>query len=71
MVWGWGSNSQSQITGIAGNEFIPSPIPLKIPIYLGENIKIIGGPHTTYLLSSKALDTDFVRYEATDEYYTQ
>lgn len=62
MVWGWGVNSENQITGLAGNEFIQSPTLLKIPIYLGENIKIVGGPNTTYLLSSKALDTDYERY---------
>lgn len=59
MVWGWGNNSESQITGLPGNEFIPSPALLRIPIYLGESIKIIGGPNTTYLLSNRALDTEY------------
>ena len=53
--YGWGENDFNQITGINGENFIPQPKSLNIPIYLIDNVSLISGNGTTFLLSSKPL----------------
>ena len=63
-IWGWGTNSCLQVTGVKGSETIYTPTPIKIPVYVGEHLKIVVGATTTYLLSSKSLDIDYDKYES-------
>lgn len=53
--YGWGENSNNQITGISSETEIETPKILKIPIYLNESIEIVSGNGATYLLSGKPL----------------
>ena len=41
------------------DNFIPIPQALKVPVQSSENITLISGNGTTFLLSSKPLDTEF------------
>lgn len=47
------------MTGLNDKKIISSPKTLKIPVYLNENINIISGNNTTFLLSSQRLDTNY------------
>lgn len=63
-IWGWGDNANCQITGGKGPEMLSLPASVRVPVYVGDHVKIVPGSTTTYLLSSKPLDIDYERYES-------
>lgn len=63
-IWGWGDNSHCQITGGKTANFLTTPNQLKVPITASENLRIIPGTTTTYLLSGRPLDIDYEKYDS-------
>ena len=52
-IFGWGDNTNGQVSSIGSRGTIYSPQPLKINIGNYENIHVISGNSTTFLLSSQ------------------
>lgn len=52
-LFGWGDNSLGQISSLNDKKIIPTPQSLKICVSNAENIQIVAGSSTTFLLSSQ------------------
>ena len=52
-LYGWGDNTQGQISGGADKKFIHVPQSLKITVSSVDSVQIVAGSSTTFLLSGQ------------------
>ena len=65
--YGWGENEFNQVTGVKGEKLLAQPKQISIPINFNESVSVVSGNGTTFLLSSKPLETEYQKYLEKDE----
>ena len=56
-LYGWGDNSQGQISAIAEKKVIQTPQPLRLIISSYDSVQIVAGSNTTFLLSGQKVES--------------
>lgn len=56
-LYGWGDNSEGQISAVAEKKLIQSPQSLRIAVSASDGVHVVAGSNTTFLLSGQKVDS--------------